>query len=105
MADELRALTRLTFDELGLATGGIGQMHRAIADRAFGPVGSGLPRTLHDAISAGVYAGIRGAAGRGGCAAGVAASGRGRSLSVTPKGAAVLAVLNGLRGDALEADG
>ena len=59
MADELRALTRLTFDELSHATGGIAQMHWAIADRAFRPVGSGPPRALHDAISGGVYAGIR----------------------------------------------
>jgi pimeloyl-ACP methyl ester carboxylesterase len=105
MPDELRALTRLAFDELGLATGGIGEIHRAIADRAFGPVGSGLPRTLHDAISGGVYAGVRGAAGLTGRAAGVAVAGRGRSLSVTPRGAAVLAVLNGLRGDELEREG
>jgi pimeloyl-ACP methyl ester carboxylesterase len=105
MADELRALTRLTFDELGLATGGIGDIHRAIADRAFGPAGSGAPRMLHDAIAGGVYAGLRGAAAVTGRAAGVAVSGRGRSLSVTPRGAAVIAVLNGLRGDALEREG
>jgi pimeloyl-ACP methyl ester carboxylesterase len=105
MADELRALTRLTFDELGQATGGIANVHGAIADRAFGPVGSGPPRALHDAISSGVYAGIRGAAGLAGLAAGAAVAGRGRSLSVTPRGAAVLAVLNGLRGDALEREG
>jgi pimeloyl-ACP methyl ester carboxylesterase len=105
MADELRALTRLALDELGLAAGGIGDIHRAIADRAFGPVGSGLPRTLHDGISGGVYAGLRGAAGLAGRAAGRAVAGRGRSLSVKPEGAAVLAVLNGLRGDALEAEG
>jgi pimeloyl-ACP methyl ester carboxylesterase len=105
MADELRALTRLTFDELSHATGGIAQMHRAIADRAFGPVGSGPPRALHDAISGGVYAGIRGVAGLTGRAAGAAVAGRGRSLSVTPRGAVVLAVLNGLRGDALEREG
>ena len=60
MADELRALTRLTFEELGLATGGIGDIHRAIADRAFGPVGSGLPRMLHDTISRGVYETVAG---------------------------------------------
>ena len=104
MADELSALTRLTFEELGHATGGIGDIHRAIADRAFGQEGSSLSRTLHDAISGGVYAGLRGAAGLAGRTAGLALSGRGRSLSVTPRGAAVLAVLNGLRGDALEAE-
>jgi pimeloyl-ACP methyl ester carboxylesterase len=105
MADELRALTRLALEELGLAAAGIGDIHRAIADRAFGPVGSGLPRTLHDGISSGVYSGLRGAAGLAGRAAGRAVAGRGRSLSVRPDGAAVLAVLNGLRGDALEAEG
>src|SRR6478735_3384076 len=105
MADELSALTRLTFEEFGLATGGIGAMHRSIADRAFGPVGSGLPRLLHDAIAGGVYAGLRGAAVLTGRAAGAAVSGRGRPLSITPRGAALLAVLNGLRGDALEREG
>ena len=105
MADELRALTRLTFNELGLATSGIGQVHRAIADRAFGAVGSGAPRALHDAISGGVYAGLRGASVLAGHAAGAAVAGRGRTLSVTPRGAAVLAVLNGLRGDTLEREG
>jgi hypothetical protein len=64
MPEQLSALTRLTFDELGHAAGGIGQIHRAIADRAFGRVGSGTPRRLHDAIAGAVYAGLRGG-GRG----------------------------------------
>jgi pimeloyl-ACP methyl ester carboxylesterase len=100
--DELRALTRLTFDELGVATGGIGQIHRAIADRAFGAAGSGVARVLHDAISGGVYAGLGGSSRLVGRAAGGLVSGRDRALSVTPRGAMMLAVLNGLRGDALE---
>jgi hypothetical protein len=93
--DELRALTRLAFDELGAAAGGIGEVHRAIADRAFGAAGSGPARLLHDAIAGGVYATVRGAAGLTGRAAGAAVSGGGRSLSVTPRGAAVLAAVNG----------
>jgi pimeloyl-ACP methyl ester carboxylesterase len=105
MADELRALARLTFDELGLAAAGIGDVHRAIADRAFGRVGSGAPRILHDAISSGVYAGLRGASSLTGRAAGAVVAGGGRTLSVTPRGALLLAVLNGLRGDALEREG
>jgi pimeloyl-ACP methyl ester carboxylesterase len=105
MADELRALTRLAFDELGEAAGGISAVHRAIADRAFRAAGSGPPRALHDAISGGVYAGIRGAAALAGRAAGAATAGRGRSVSVTPRGAAVIGVLNGLRGDVLEREG
>ena len=58
--DELRSLARLGFDELRRATGGIGDVHRAVAQRAFGASGRGaLPaRTLHDAISSGVYAGL-----------------------------------------------
>jgi pimeloyl-ACP methyl ester carboxylesterase len=102
--DELRALTRLAFDELGSAAGGIGAVHQAIADRAFG-ARSGPPRLLHDAIAGGVYATVRGAAGVAGRAAGAAVAGGGRSLSVTPRGAALLAAVNGLIGDALEREG
>ena len=105
--DELRALTRLAFDELGGATGGIGQLHQAIADRAFGAAGSQASpsRIAHDAISRGVYAGLRGATTLAGRAAAGVVSGGGRPLSTTPRGAAVLAVINGLRGDALEREG
>jgi pimeloyl-ACP methyl ester carboxylesterase len=105
VSDELRALTRLTFEELGVATGGIGQIHRAIADRAFGPTGSGVARSLHHAISGGVYAGLGGASRLAGRAAGVLVAGRGRALSVTPRGAMLLGVLNGLRGDVLHREG
>jgi len=98
MAEELRALTRLAFEELGLGTGGIGQVHRAIADRAFR--GPSPAKALHDGISGGVYAAIQGAASLAGSAA--AATVRDRPLSTTPRGAAMLAVLNGLRGDVLE---
>jgi pimeloyl-ACP methyl ester carboxylesterase len=98
MADELRALTRLAFDELGLGAGGIGQVHRAIADRAFRrPTPA---KALHDGISGAVYASVAGAASLAG--RGVAAAVRDRPVSTTPRGAAALAVLNGLRGDALE---
>jgi pimeloyl-ACP methyl ester carboxylesterase len=98
MADELRALTRLAFDELGRGAGGIGQVHRAIADRAFR--GPGPAKWLHDGISAAVYASVAGGAALVGRGAAVAV--RDRPVSGTPRGAAVLAVLNGLRGDALD---
>lgn len=98
MADELRALTRLAFDELGLGAGGIGQVHRAIADRAFRVASPA--KALHDGISGAVYASVAGAAALVGH--GAAAAVRDRPVSDTPRGAAVLAVLNGLRGDALE---
>jgi pimeloyl-ACP methyl ester carboxylesterase len=102
MPDELRALTRLTFEELGLATGGIGQIHRAIADRAFGAAGASTPRAIHDAIARAVYGGLRLGARAVGATASYAVSG---TISDTPRGAAVLGVLNGLRGDTLEREG
>jgi pimeloyl-ACP methyl ester carboxylesterase len=98
MADELRALTRLAFDEIGIGTGGIGQLHRAIADRAFRR--RGPAKVLHDGIAGTVYASVAGAAALAGRAA--AAVVRDRPLSTTPRGAAMLGVLNGLRGDVLD---
>jgi pimeloyl-ACP methyl ester carboxylesterase len=88
---QLPALTRLAFEELALATGGIGDVHRAIADRAFA---AGSPaRALHDGISGAVYAGVKGAAALAGRAA--------APLPEREVSPAMLAVLNGLRGDEL----
>jgi pimeloyl-ACP methyl ester carboxylesterase len=109
--DELRSLARLGFDEVRRATGGIGAVHRAIAERAFGASGRGaLPaRTLHDAISNGVYAGLGGAARLTGIAADAGLGRRavrdGRRLSASPRGALLVGALNGLIGDALEREG
>ena len=89
----LRALTRLAFEEIRLGTGGIEQVHRAVADRAF--AGGGVPKLLHDGISRAVYAGVRG----GATLAGHAASAVVPEREVSP---AVLGVLNGLQGDVLE---
>jgi pimeloyl-ACP methyl ester carboxylesterase len=87
----LRALTRLAFQEAGLGAGGIEQIHRAIADRAFV---SGPAKRLHDAIAGAVYTGVR---------SGAALAGHASALlpdrEVSP---AVLAVLNGLQGDELD---
>jgi pimeloyl-ACP methyl ester carboxylesterase len=109
--DELRALARLTFDELGDATGGIGGLHRGIAERVFRAVGpmSTPARVTHDAVSDGVYRLLR----RGATLVGVGADRGlarravrdGRALSATPQGAAAIAALNGLIGDRLEAEG
>ena len=93
---QLRALTQLAFEELGVGTGGIRQVHRAIADRAF--PGPGPAKLLHDGISGAVYAGIQG----GAMLAGRAASTFVPERPVSPP---VLGVLNGLRGDMLEREG
>jgi pimeloyl-ACP methyl ester carboxylesterase len=109
--DELRSLARLAFDELRRATGGIGDVHHAVAQRAFGATGRGaLPaRTLHDAISNGVYAGLGGATRLVGIAAEAGLGRRavpdGRRLSASPRGALVVGALNGLIGDELEREG
>ncbi len=84
-------------------------MHQALAARAFGASGPGAApaRALHDAVSAGVYGGLRGGfrlAGHG-AARLVSSRARGTQLSTTPLGAGMLAVVNGLIGDELERQG
>jgi pimeloyl-ACP methyl ester carboxylesterase len=90
---QLRALTRLAFEEASLGAGGIEQVHRAIADRAF--VAGGAWKLLHDGIAAAVYAGVRGGAALAGRAASVMVPER----EVSPP---LLGVLNGLQGDVLQ---
>jgi pimeloyl-ACP methyl ester carboxylesterase len=109
--DELRALARLAAAELAGATGGIGQLHRAIADRAFGASGAGASpaRRIHDGISGAVYGSLRGAVQLAGAGADRALGRRevrdGRVVSATPRGAAAIAAINGLIGDVLEQQG
>jgi pimeloyl-ACP methyl ester carboxylesterase len=104
--DELRALTRLAFNGLAGAVGGIGSIHRGIAGRVFdaiGPSGRAVEHT-HNAISTAVYGTVRGtfgATGRAGAAA-LGTGRNGRPLSTTPRGAAVLGAISGLIGDQLE---
>ena len=88
---QLRALTRLAFQEAGLGAGGIEQIHRAIADRAFP---AGVAKLLHDAIAGAAYASVRGGAALAGRAS--------TALPDREVSPAVLAVLNGLQGDVLE---
>jgi pimeloyl-ACP methyl ester carboxylesterase len=105
---ELRALTLLGFDELRQASGGIGQVQRAVTGRVFRAVGPGaaLVRPVHETITRGVYAGL----GLGTRALGLAAAAAvgerdAPPLSTTPRGSAILAAITGLRGDALEEEG
>ena len=105
---ELRALATLGFDELRLATGGIGHMHQAIAERAFRAAGPGAvaARTIHQGVTRSVYAGLGLGTRALGMAAGAALARRELpDLSTTPRGSAVIAAITGLRGDALEAEG
>ena len=54
--NEVGALSRLGFEELGSFAGGIGGIHRAIADRVFRAVGpqAAPVRVIHDTVSSGV---------------------------------------------------
>src|SRR4051794_9115809 len=106
--DETRALTRLTFEELASAAGGIGDVHRAVADRIFrltGPAATPA-RAAHDTISGAIYEGLK--TGVSLTALGADAvlgkrepQGDGRGLSSHPRGALAIAILDGLIGDKL----
>jgi pimeloyl-ACP methyl ester carboxylesterase len=100
---ELAALTRLTLDEIGGAAAGIGQIHRAIADRAFGASGAGATpaRRIHDEVARHVYGGLRLGASAFGRGAALAVASR-PPISVAPRGAALIAAIDGLIGDVLE---
>ena len=105
---ELRALTTLGFDELARATGGIGQVQRAVSGRVFRAVGPGaiLVRPVHQAITRGVYQGLGAGARAAGLAAGAVAGRRsGPPMSSTRAGSAVIAAITGLTGDRLEEEG
>jgi pimeloyl-ACP methyl ester carboxylesterase len=110
---ELRALGRLAVEELRSAVGGIWGFHRGIAERVFWGVERGVGpavapvKLAHNAISGGVYAGVRGAAGVLGLTAAEAAvrlreDPAAPAPSTTRRGSLAIGILTGLRGDALE---
>ena len=102
---EAQALVKLGVEELASAPQGIKGFHMAIAKRAFDGVGpAALPvRVAHDAISGAVYGGLSQATRFGGRAF-EAAIGRRYTqlLSESPRGATMIAIINGLVGDTLE---
>jgi pimeloyl-ACP methyl ester carboxylesterase len=105
--DEVRALSRLALRELGGFVASIGEMHHAIAHRAFTHAGAGAQaaHAIHDTVSHAVYGGLRGGARAAARVADDALAARpvadGRAVSTRPGGALALGVLNGLTGDRL----
>lgn len=106
--DEAAELVRLSFDEVAGFFSGIHTTHAGIAGRVFkwtGPAAAPV-RIIHDRATAAVYGGLAGATrGLGRAVAG--AVGRrpgwgGRVVSSTPQGAALVGIVDGLIGDALE---
>ncbi len=106
---EAAALHRLAAGELSALPAGIGDVHAAIAGRVFGALGAlGAPvRVVHDAASLDAYRGVRGGLRALFRAAGAPAVGRAgeRPLSASPRGAALIAAVDGLIGDAREREG
>jgi pimeloyl-ACP methyl ester carboxylesterase len=105
--DEARELIRLAFEEAAGAVEALHSIHGSIAERAFRPTGAGgaPAHWMHDRISGAVYDGLKGCV-RGLALAGDTALARrpqvGRRVSSTPRGAALVAAINGLIGDTLE---
>jgi len=108
--NELRALSALAFDELRRFPNAIRDTHLGIAERAFRGVGpAGAPvKLVHDALSSRAYGAVGAGVSLLGRATDSAIEQRGIGerlpLSSTRHGSAVIAALNGLRGDRLERD-
>ncbi len=105
--DEAAAIGELGGEGLGQFMARIEELHRAIADRAFGASGPGATpaRVAHDGIASGVYAAARGLGSltvrAGGLAAALARPVTAASLGDGARGALALATLNGFLGDRL----
>src|SRR3954470_1076173 len=108
MSNELRALSRLAFDELSGFPGGLRQIHEGIAQRAFAGVGpAGMPvKAIHDSVARHAYGAIGGGASLLGRAADGAMArrhiGEDVLISATRPGSMALSAINGLIGDRLE---
>jgi PGAP1-like protein len=101
-ADEAQGLSELGRLTVRGTTTRIAELHRGIADRAFGAVGpAGAPvKAVHDAVSGLTYSGVRLALGAGARAAGLVGALRADGESLDDgRGGAALGILNGAHGD------
>jgi pimeloyl-ACP methyl ester carboxylesterase len=107
-ADEVRGIGELGRLTLRGSTTRVAELHRGIADRAFGAIGPKAEpvKAVHDAIASLAYGSVRLALGAGARVAGtVAALGAdGRDLDADRSGRVALAVLNGAHGDVVQRD-
>lgn len=107
-SDEARELVRLAFEEMERGVDDLHSIHGSIANRAFGVAGpGGAPaHWVHDRVAGAIYGALKGGARGMGRAADVTLARRPdlaqRVVSTTPRGAALVAALNGLIGDTLE---
>ncbi len=106
---ELRAAGRLGGRAAAEVASRVEQVHRAVAARAFGPAGhAGTPaRLIHDSVSRGVYACVRGSVATAGAISGEIVSLLrigGQPAGRAPGGNLALAALNAIAGDRLGPD-
>lgn len=107
---EVRALSELGLVELGKASTGIHTIHRAVSDRVFATVRRGTGgvvapvKAVHDAITDGVYLIVGQTLDTAGKVSGMAADlPLQQPPSTTRAGATIIAAVNGLIGDDLDA--
>jgi pimeloyl-ACP methyl ester carboxylesterase len=101
-ADEAQGLSELGRLTMRGTTTRIAELHRGIADRAFGAVGpAGAPvKAVHDAVSGLAYSSVRLALGAGARAAGLVGALRADGVSLDDgRAGAALGILNGAHGD------
>lgn len=105
--DEIRATGEVARDAFGGVVGVVERVHKAIASRSFRSAGpqARLARAMHDEISDGVYAGVRGIGktvpkGAAQLLAGITPE-QSPSLASRPAGSIALGILNGAVGDTL----
>src|SRR4051794_28839140 len=107
-ADEIRGIGELGRVTLRGSTNRVAELHRGIADRAFGAIGpSAEPvKAVHDTIAGLAYGRVGVALGRGARGGGIAPSLRaeGRDLDADRAGRVALAILNGAHGDVVQRD-
>src|SRR4051794_5278258 len=108
-ADEVRGIGELGRLTLRGSTTRVAELHRGIADRAFGAIGPRAEpvKAVHDAIAGLAYGSVRLALGAGARVAGtVAALGAdGRDLDADRSRRGAPAVLNGAHGGGVEPGG
>jgi pimeloyl-ACP methyl ester carboxylesterase len=102
--DEARELVRLAFEEAAGTFDGLHSIHGSIAERVFRRTGAGgaSAHWMHDQVAGAVYGGLKASVLGAGRLADAGLARRPRVVSNNPRGAALVAAINGLIGDTLE---
>jgi len=106
MPAEVRAASKLGGQAFSGVVSRVEQVHKGVANRAFGPVGpaGAVTRLIHDTVTRGVYGAVRGAGGVAGTISGEVLSlfgTGGQPVGAARGGNLALAALNAIAGDRL----